>query len=167
VVEAYHSKTDCDIVVGAHDSDWRVQLLPPPTRPHPAYDPGRISYKTVLAHSELEFRRAVRKAIGPIVRPDDPETELCMPLPAGFDPEVMRKTLDDCLRDSHAGSILGMSADGSRLTLKILVTNMPRFEFQLTRLLRRFPIPAGLKFYRYNEARKYEFPLRLGLPSQP
>ncbi len=155
VVEAYHSETDRDIVIGTHDDNWRVTIPPQPPRPHEAFDAERITFRTVMAHDSLERRREIRRQIGRIVRPDDPESELCIQKPVQFSPEEVRSALDDFLRDAKVGSAFGIIVGDSQITIRLVVTNESRFKVQLERLQRRFSLPDRMTLYHFNEGRKY------------
>ena len=115
----------------------------------------RISFQAVVSHSRLEFHRNVRRQIGRIVRPDDPEAELCIPKPVQFDAEAARSTLDGWLRNAKAGLAPKLIDSDSYITIHLILANKPRFKVQLGRLRRRFPLPDRMTLYHFNEGRKY------------
>jgi hypothetical protein len=155
VVEAYHSREDRDVVIGTHDHDWRVTIPVPLPRPHRAFDVEHISAQAKQRSPGLEFRRQVRQEIGPILRPDDPEFELCLPKPLAFDAETARTTLDGWLHSAKAGAAPQLTETEAHVTIHLVITNKPRFKVQLARLRRRFPFPDRLTLYHFNEGRKY------------
>ena len=155
IVELFHSEDDRDVFVCSHDRDWRVAAPATPPRPHPAYNPDRISLRAIVYHARLEFYRSVRQTIGRIVHPDDPVANLEIPKPFDFDVETLRGTLDAWLRNTRSGAASKLTTDSSHVVVHLAVTNRLGLGVQLGRLRRRFALPAGTKLYYFNEGRRY------------